>query len=164
MTKTYERLLFTRWIKRATKRNLQFALQTRRVFPKKNIKIYFCMQIYLLYTNVCLNLTYFSYHINSNNPFKHHNNDVFWHLQWRRPRFDSQVRKMCWSRDRLPTPNSWASLMAQLVQNALECRRPGFNPWVGKIPWRREHLPTLVFWPAEFHGLYIPWSHKIRHN
>ena len=30
-----------------------------------------------------------------------------------------------------------------------------FNPWVGKIPWRRERLPTPVFWPGEFHGLYI---------
>ena len=26
---------------------------------------------------------------------------------------------------------------------------------VGKIPWRRERLPTPVFWPREFHGLYI---------
>ena len=28
---------------------------------------------------------------------------------------------------------------------------------VGKIPWRRERLllPTPVFWPGEFHGLYI---------
>ena len=38
--------------------------------------------------------------------------------------------------------------------------RPGFNPWVGKIPWRRERLRTPVFWPAEFHGLYIPWGCK----
>ena len=37
----------------------------------------------------------------------------------------------------------------------LQCRRPGFNPWVGKIPWRRERLPTPVFWPGEFHRLYI---------
>ena len=28
-------------------------------------------------------------------------------------------------------------------------------PWVGKMPWRRERLPTPVFWPGEFHGLYI---------
>ena len=42
----------------------------------------------------------------------------------------------------------------------LQCRRPGFNPWVEKIPWRRERLPTPVFWPAEFHGLYILWGHK----
>ena len=32
---------------------------------------------------------------------------------------------------------------------------PGFDPWVGKIPWRRERLPTPVFWPGEFHGLYM---------
>ena len=37
----------------------------------------------------------------------------------------------------------------------LQCRRPRFNPRVGKIPWRREWLPTPVFWPGEFHGLYI---------
>ena len=37
----------------------------------------------------------------------------------------------------------------------LLCGRPGFDPWVGKIPWRREQLPTPVFWPGEFHGLYI---------
>ena len=30
----------------------------------------------------------------------------------------------------------------------------------GKIPWRRERLPTLVFWLAEFHGLYSPWGGK----
>ena len=50
---------------------------------------------------------------------------------------------------------SWASLMAQLVKNHLQCGKPGFDPWVGKIPWRRERLPTPVFWPEEFHGMYI---------
>ena len=37
----------------------------------------------------------------------------------------------------------------------------GFNPWVGKIPWRRERLPTPVFWPGEFHGLYVHGSHTL---
>ena len=37
----------------------------------------------------------------------------------------------------------------------LQFGRPGFDPWVGKVPWRRERLPTAVFWPGEFHGLYI---------
>ena len=55
---------------------------------------------------------------------------------------------------------SWASLVAQLVKNRLQCRRPGFDPWVGKIPWRRERLPTPVFWPGEFHGLCSPWGCK----
>ena len=34
-------------------------------------------------------------------------------------------------------------------------RRPGFDSWVRKIPWKRERLPTPVFWPGEFHGLWI---------
>ena len=59
-----------------------------------------------------------------------------------------------------PLQYSWASLVAQLVKNSLQCRRPGFDPWVGKIPWRRERLPTPVFWPGEFHGLYSPWGGK----
>ena len=59
-----------------------------------------------------------------------------------------------------PLQYSWASLVAQLVKNLLQCGRPGFNPWVGKIPWRRERLPTPVFWPGEFHGLYSPWGCK----
>ena len=43
-----------------------------------------------------------------------------------------------------------------------QCGRPGFDSWVWKIPWRRERLPTLVFWPGEFHGLYMTmeWGHK----
>ena len=54
-----------------------------------------------------------------------------------------------------PLQYSWASLVAQLVKNPPAMRRHGFNPWVGKIPWRREGLPTPVFWPGEFHGLYL---------
>ena len=26
------------------------------------------------------------------------------------------------------------------------------------MPWRRERLPTPVFWPREFHGLYIVYG------
>ena len=33
-----------------------------------------------------------------------------------------------------PLQYSWASLVAQLVNNCLQCGRPGFDPWVGKIP------------------------------
>ena len=33
-----------------------------------------------------------------------------------------------------PLQFSWASFMAQLVDNCLQCRRPGFDPWVVKIP------------------------------
>ena len=39
----------------------------------------------------------------------------------------------------------WASLVAQLVKNRLQCRRPWFNSWVRKICWRRDRLPTLFF-------------------
>ena len=53
-----------------------------------------------------------------------------------------------------PLQYSWASLVAQLVQNPPQCGRPGFDLWVGKIPWRRERLPTPVSWPGEFHGLH----------
>ena len=52
-----------------------------------------------------------------------------------------------------PLQYSWASLVAQLVKNRMQCRRPGFNHWVGKIPWRRERLPTPVFWPGEFQSM-----------
>ena len=55
-----------------------------------------------------------------------------------------------------PLQYSWASLLAQLVKNPLQCTSPGCDPWVGKIPGRRERLPTPVFWPGEFHGLYSP--------
>ena len=59
-----------------------------------------------------------------------------------------------------PLQYSWASPVAQLVKNLLQCRRPGFNSRVGKIPWRRERLPTPVFWPGEFHG--VSWT-LLRH-
>ena len=59
-----------------------------------------------------------------------------------------------------PLYYSWASLVAQLIKNLLQCGRPGFYPWVGKIPWRRKRLPTPVFWPGECHGLCSPWGLK----
>ena len=48
-----------------------------------------------------------------------------------------------------------ATCKPQITRILLQCRRHGFYPWVGRIPWRREQLPTPVFWPGEFHGLYI---------
>ena len=39
----------------------------------------------------------------------------------------------------------WASLVAQVVRNPLQCRRPWFNSWVGKLPCRRDRLSTPVF-------------------
>ena len=46
----------------------------------------------------------------------------------------------------------WASLVAQLVKNLLQCGRPGFNPWVGELHWRRKWQPAPVFLPGEAHG------------
>ena len=41
--------------------------------------------------------------------------------------------------------HSWASLIAQLVKNCLQCRRPQFDSWVRKNHWRKDRLPTPVF-------------------
>ena len=54
-----------------------------------------------------------------------------------------------------PLQYSWASLVAQMVKNLLQCGRPEFDPWVGKIRWRRRWQPTLVFSPGE-----SPWTKK----
>ena len=67
-----------------------------------------------------------------------------------------------------PPQYSWASLLAQMVKNHLQCKRHerhGFDLCVGKVPWKREWLPTPVFWPGEFHGQrslagYSPWGHR----
>ena len=36
-------------------------------------------------------------------------------------------------------------------------------PGLGKIPWRRERPPPPVFWPGEFHGLYMG-SKRVGHD
>ena len=36
-----------------------------------------------------------------------------------------------------PLQYSWASLVAQMVKNHLQCGRPGFDHRFGKISWRR---------------------------
>ena len=56
-----------------------------------------------------------------------------------------------------PLQYSWASLVTQLMKSE-------FDPLVMKIPWRRGRLLTPVFWPGEFHGLYSPWGHRVRHD
>ena len=49
------------------------------------------------------------------------------------------VGKIRWRRNRLPTPYSWASLVAQLVKNPPAMQ----ETWVGNIPWRRERLLNI---------------------
>ena len=75
------------------------------------------------------------------------------------PSLIAWVRKVCWRRDRLPTPVFLGFAGDSYGRVHLQCRRPGFDPWVGKI-CRREQLPSPVFWPGEFHGLYSPWRCK----
>ena len=45
---------------------------------------------------------------------------------------------------------SWASLVAQAVQNL-----PGSGPWAGKIPWRKAWQLTPVSLPGE-----SPWTEE----
>ena len=54
-----------------------------------------------------------------------------------------------------PLQYSWASFLAQMVKNRLQCRKSGFDPWVGKSPWRRAWQPTPVFLPGE-----SPWTEE----
>ena len=56
---------------------------------------------------------------------------------------------------------SCSSLVAQVVKNLPAIRQT----WVWSLGWedpqRRERLPTPVFWPGEFHGLYICIVHGV---
>ena len=68
-----------------------------------------------------------------------------------------------------PLQYSWASLVAQMVKNLLQCGRSEFDPWVGKIPWRRARQPTSVFLPGESHGWrslvgYSAWGGNTQHR
>ena len=69
---------------------------------------------------------------------------------------DWQVGSPCSSRDRLPAPAFLGFPCSSAgKESACNAGRPEFDPWVRKIPQRRERLPTPIFWPGEFHGLYI---------
>ena len=81
-------------------------------------------------------------------------------LQCRRPCFDSWVVKICWRRNRLPTPVFFGFPCGSAGRVHLQCGRPGVDSWVGRMPRRREQLPTPIFWPGEFHGVYSPWHRK----
>ena len=52
-------------------------------------------------------------------------------MQCRRPQFNAWVRKMPWRRERLPSPYSWPSLVAQLVKNPPAMR----ETWVLSLGW-----------------------------
>ena len=59
---------------------------------------------------------------------------------------------------------SWTSLVAELVKNPPAVR----ETWVRTLGWEdpleKGKDPTPVFWPGEFHGLYSPRGHRVRHN
>ena len=63
--------------------------------------------------------------------------------------FDSsgQIRddNLFWGDFLEPFGTFWASLIAQLVKNRLQCGRPRFDSWLGKTRWRRDGLPTPLF-------------------
>ena len=89
------------------------------------------------------------------NPFKRH--------KWKSSH--QRVLRINWEYILFTYSMIWASLVAQMVKNPLQCGRPGFDPWVGKIPWRSTCQPTPVCLPGEFHGQrnlvgYNPWGTK----
>ena len=54
-----------------------------------------------------------------------------------------------------PLQYSWASLVAQLVETLLAMWETWVRPLGWEEPLEKEWLPTPVFWPGEFHGLYV---------
>ena len=76
------------------------------------------------------------------------------HLQCRRPWFDPWARKIPWRRERLPTPVFLGSPFGSVGKNPPAMR----ETWVQSLGWENlleKGVPTSVFWPGEFHGLYI---------
>ena len=71
------------------------------------------------------------------------------------PRLDYWVEKICWRRDRLPTP-VFLGFPCLTAGKESACKEDdlGSIPGLGIIPWRRARLPTPVFWPREFHELH----------
>ena len=63
------------------------------------------------------------------------------HLQYRRPRFNSWVRKIPWRRDRLPTPVFWPGEFHEQRNLA------GYSPWGCKELDITEWLSLHFTWP-----------------
>ena len=77
-------------------------------------------------------------------------------MQCRRPQFDSQVGKICWKRDRLPTPEFPCGSTSK--ESACNVTGLGSIPGLGRS--LGEGKGYIVFWPGEFRELYSPWGHK----
>ena len=87
--------------------------------------------------------------------------------QWRRPQFNSWVGKICWRRDRLPTPVFLGFLVAQQVKNPPAMRVDlGSIPGLGRYPGEGKSYPLqwveIIF--SRYFGLEnsmdSPWGHK----
>ena len=81
------------------------------------------------------------------------------------PWFDFWVGKICWRKDKLPTPVflSFPCCSAG-KESACNLGDLGLIPRLGRSPGEGNGLPTPVFWPGEFHGWYSPLVCRVRHN
>ena len=59
--------------------------------------------------------------------------------------FDSWVGKICWRRDRLPTPVFLGFPGGSAGKKLPAMRETGFNPWVGKIPLEKGKVFPLQY-------------------
>ena len=76
-----------------------------------------------------------------------------------------QHELLCQLTDHAFLMSYWTSLVAQMVENCLQCRRPRFNPWVGEIPLEKEMAThsSILAWRillAEDPGSCSPWDCK----
>ena len=71
----------------------------------------------------------------------------------------SWVGKICWRRDRLPTPVFLGFPCGSSgKESACDAEDLGSIPGLGRSPGERKGYPLQ--WPGEFHGLYSPWGRK----
>ena len=59
-----------------------------------------------------------------------------------------------------PLLYSWASLVAQLVNNPPAVQETWDRSLGWEAPLEKGKIPSPVFWPGEFHELYSPWDQK----
>ena len=57
-----------------------------------------------------------------------------------------------------PLQYSWASLVTQLVKNPPTMQEIWVRSLGWEDSWGRERLTTPVFWPGEFHGLWVGYN------
>ena len=69
---------------------------------------------------------------------------IYFHLQCRRPRFESWVGKILRRRDRLPAP-VFLGFPGGLPAKESACNARDLSSWIRKIRWRWDRLPTPVF-------------------